>query len=120
MFFAVDLQKAKLPKKSTYWILVAFVAFHGIVHFILSIMQCVSDNKRRDNPADVYPMKEMGVGQNYYYPQTKQDAPGSCLRKFMLAFYTIVNLGFTAVLVLMVIFAPIEKTLEEWGLPVVA
>ncbi|CAG0913714.1 unnamed protein product [Notodromas monacha] len=45
---------------------------------------------------------------------------GSCLRKFMLAFHTIVNLGFTAVLVLMVIFAPIEKTLEEWGLPVVA
>jgi hypothetical protein len=120
MFFAVDLQKARLPKKTTNWILVAFVAFHGLVHFILSIVQCVSENKLRENRADVYPMKDMGVGQSYYYPTTKQDAPGGGLRKFMLALYFLVNAAFTTVLILMVIFAPIEKTLEEWGIPLLS
>jgi hypothetical protein len=36
MFFAIELQGAQLPGE-TRWILVAFVAFHGLVHFILSV-----------------------------------------------------------------------------------
>ena len=41
---------------------------------------------------------------------------GGGLRRFMLGLYMTVNVLFTAVLVLMVIFAPIGDTLEKWKL----
>ena len=36
IFFAVKLPKAELPDWMD-WILVAFVAFHGLMHFMLSV-----------------------------------------------------------------------------------
>ena len=44
IFFAVDLDKAQLPRE-TDWLLTAFVIFHALIHIIMSCAMCKSDNK---------------------------------------------------------------------------
>ena len=44
IFFAVDLDKAQLPRE-TDWLLTAFVIFHALIHIIMSCAMCKSDNR---------------------------------------------------------------------------
>lgn len=46
IFYAVDLDKAELPKETDF-LLIAFVAFHFLMHLTLSLMMCVSDRQRK-------------------------------------------------------------------------
>jgi hypothetical protein len=46
IFFAVELDKAELPKPETDYLLIAFVAFHFIMHLVLSMLMCSSDMKK--------------------------------------------------------------------------
>jgi cytochrome b561 len=49
IFYAVDLDKAQLPRPETDWLLVAFVAFHFLSHLLLSCLSCrgeASNSKR--------------------------------------------------------------------------
>ena len=45
IFFAVDLDKALLPRPETDYLLIAWVAFHFVTHFLLSCFACASDSK---------------------------------------------------------------------------
>ncbi|CAL4140771.1 unnamed protein product, partial [Meganyctiphanes norvegica] len=98
----------------TMWLLIIFVAFHCLVHLILSIGQCVSDSKA-EHSSNVFPMKDMNGSRNPLHPVDKrEDAPGGTFRKTMLTFYFIVNVLITAALILIVY--PGVETLKKWGL----
>eukprot|EP00096_Caligus_rogercresseyi_P002503 TRINITY_DN1465_c0_g1_i2.p1 TRINITY_DN1465_c0_g1~~TRINITY_DN1465_c0_g1_i2.p1 ORF type:complete len:658 (-),score=127.14 TRINITY_DN1465_c0_g1_i2:80-2053(-) len=99
IFFAVDLDKALLPKEMD-WILVSFVGFHFFVHLTFNILSACGSSKSKD----VFP----GRGSYPDYDELKRDAPGSGSRKFMLSFYIIINLIISSTLILFVIFAPIS------------
>ncbi|KAK7078011.1 DOMON domain-containing protein frrs1L [Halocaridina rubra] len=59
----------------TWFILIVFIAFHCVVHLILSVGQCVSDSKA-DTSNNVFPMKEMNGSRNPLHPVDKRmDAP---------------------------------------------
>ena len=45
IFFAVELDKAELPMETDY-LLIAFVAFHFLMHLVLSILMCSSDMRK--------------------------------------------------------------------------
>lgn len=112
IFFGLDLVHA--PEWTTF-ILIIFIAFHCLVHLILSVGQCVSDS-RAENGNNVYPMKEVnGNGsRNPLHPtQKKTDAPGAGFRKAMLAFYFFFNWLITAVLLLIITAG--EDKLKSWG-----
>ena len=106
LFFATDLDKAGLPKVTDY-LLIAFVAFHFVMHIILSLHQCSSD-MRKDARTNAYPMRGMGGknGHGFYpeYEELKRDAPGAGVRKFLLFVYVLVVALITAALVLLVVY----------------
>ena len=45
IFFAVELDKAELPAETDY-LLIAFVAFHFLMHLVLSILMCSTDMRK--------------------------------------------------------------------------
>ena len=54
IFFAVELDKAELPAETDY-LLIAFVAFHFLMHLVLSILMCSSDmRKDKGRPASEF------------------------------------------------------------------
>ncbi|XP_045117607.1 putative ferric-chelate reductase 1 homolog isoform X2 [Portunus trituberculatus] len=96
------------------FILIIFVAFHCLVHLLLSIGQCISDS-RAESSSNVYPMKELNGSRTPLQPSEKNtDAPGAGFRKVMLFFYFLGNFLITAALLLVITVD--EKTLKEWGL----
>lgn len=115
IFFAVELDKAGLPKVTDY-LLIAFVAFHFVMHIIFSLHQCSSDmrkdTKGYQNGVGGYPMRAMngknGHGHPGLYPDyedlQKRDAPGAGIRKFLLFVYVLVAAIFAAALILLVIY----------------
>ncbi|KAK4319539.1 hypothetical protein Pmani_009527 [Petrolisthes manimaculis] len=110
IFFGLELVGA--PEWTTF-ILIIFIAFHCMVHLILSIGQCVSDSKA-ENGNNVYPMKEVNGSRNPLHPtQKRMDAPGGGFRKAMLAFYFFINWLITAILLLIIIVK--EEDLKRWG-----
>ena len=127
IFFAVELDKAELPKPETDYLLIAFVAFHFLMHLVLSLLMCSSDMKKdkmsggggNGNGYNSYPMRNMnGKNGNMYpdYEELKRDAPGGAVRKFFLAVYMLGNLVFAAALVLLVVFAPVRPILVRAGI----
>lgn len=122
IFFAVDLDKAELPRETDY-LLIAFVIFHALIHLIMSCVMCKSDDRAKTaQTKNGYPMRHMGhpgVGHRNPYPdyeELKRDAPGSGLRKFFLAVYIIVGSLVTAALVALVVLAPTRQALHEAGI----
>lgn len=132
IFFAVDLEKAKLPKETDY-LLIAFVAFHFLMHLTLSLMMCISDRQRKMrgkyNPNqhggnNGYPMHQMGyasprgINSHPYpdYEELKGDSPGSGVRKFFLAVYILVSGLVAAALIALVVLAPSRPLLQEVGI----
>ncbi|XP_066965920.1 putative ferric-chelate reductase 1 homolog isoform X1 [Macrobrachium rosenbergii] len=111
IFFGFDLIHAP---KWTWFILIIFIAFHCIVHLILSIGQCISDS-RGDKSNNVFPLKEMNGSRSPLHPVDKrEDAPGGTFRKTMLAIYLIVVWLITALLMLIVVAG--EQQLRDWKL----
>lgn len=96
------------------FVLIIFIAFHCLVHLLLSIGQCITDS-RGESSSNVYPMKELNGSRSPLQPTEKNtDAPGAAFRKVMLFFYFLGNFAITAVL-LLVVTVDIE-TLRSWGL----
>ena len=114
IFFAVELPQKPIPSAAD-WLLIAFVAFHFIMHLILSLHQCSSDmrkdktGKGASNGYDAYPMRGMNGHKMYHdYGEGpsggKRDAPGSGVRKFLLVVYLLVAAVAAAALILLVFY----------------
>jgi len=123
LFFAVDLEKAELPRPETDYLLLAFLGFHILIHILMSFMTCLSDNKVADRSMHKFPVRHPGRhnpihGHAPYpdYEELKRDAPGSGLRIFTLVVYTIVNVLVTTALILLVALAPARSTLVNIGI----
>uniref|UniRef100_A0A2M4A6W7 Putative domon domain of stromal cell-derived receptor 2 n=1 Tax=Anopheles triannulatus TaxID=58253 RepID=A0A2M4A6W7_9DIPT len=113
IFFAVQLQKAELPDWMDF-ILVAFVAFHVLMHLLLSIFSwiqiggCVSE-RRSGQRVTSFPMADMTPSRNSMSSsERKQDAAFSGFRKSMLFLYVLIVVGLVIALVVIVVLAPIE------------
>ncbi|KAJ3665387.1 hypothetical protein Zmor_000884 [Zophobas morio] len=110
IFYAVKLAKAELPEFMD-WILVAYVAFHVVVHLVLSIIGCISE-KSSERRVTSFPMKDLGgSGRSSAYADRNADAPYSGFRKFILAIYIVVILAIVVALIVITALAPIE---ESW------
>ncbi|XP_054279295.1 putative ferric-chelate reductase 1 homolog [Macrosteles quadrilineatus] len=111
IFLAVGLGKAELPQWMD-WVLVGYVAFYVIVHLILSFCGCVSENSSSKR-INTFPMKDM----NSRSPLTmdrKQDAPHAGFRKCMLTILVLGVAVLSAFLVLVVVFAPFERSWSQF------
>ncbi|XP_073846110.1 putative ferric-chelate reductase 1 homolog isoform X2 [Musca autumnalis] len=115
IFFSVKLTKAELPEWMD-WILVAYVAFHVVVHLIFSISGCSSDKKQAKRVND-FQMGNMGHHhhgmRNNMKNERKMDAPFAGFRKGLLAVYTVVLILFVVALIVIVALAPIQDTFEQ-------
>ncbi|XP_044263845.1 putative ferric-chelate reductase 1 homolog [Tribolium madens] len=111
IFFAVKLTKAELPDFVD-WILVAYVAFHVIIHLVLSVVGCISE-KSFERRVTSFPMKDLGgSGRSSAYADRTGDAPYSGFRKFILAIYIVIVLAIVVALIVITALAPIE---ESWN-----
>ncbi|XP_076166775.1 putative ferric-chelate reductase 1 homolog isoform X2 [Ptiloglossa arizonensis] len=108
IFFAVRLNKAKLPEWVD-WILVAYVVFHILTHLILTFVGCASD-RQANQRVNSFPMKDMHSRCSIVHPDTRQDAPHSGIRKFIFGVYFVVIVLFAAALIVITVLAPIEDT----------
>ncbi|KAM7341744.1 putative ferric-chelate reductase 1 homolog isoform 2-T2 [Cochliomyia hominivorax] len=114
IFFSVKLAKAQLPEWMD-WILVAYVAFHVVVHLIYSISGCASD-KRHTKRVNDFQMGNMGHHhgmRNNMKMERKMDAPFAGFRKGLLGVYIVVLLLFVVALIVIVALAPIEDTFNK-------
>ncbi|XP_077295552.1 putative ferric-chelate reductase 1 homolog [Arctopsyche grandis] len=113
VFFAVYLNKAELPGWMVY-ILAAFVAFHVIMHLILSIAVCVSDGRINNGRVNAFPMKDLMTNtRQALNHDRKTDAPHSGFRKSLLGIYFVINILFVITLVCLIALAPIEQTYQS-------
>ncbi|XP_050442083.1 putative ferric-chelate reductase 1 homolog isoform X2 [Adelges cooleyi] len=112
IFFAVTLSKAELPAWVD-WILVAYVGFYVVIHLILSISGCLSE-KSGSMRINTFPMKDLHNGRNSMSYEQHKDNPHSGFRKFWLFIHVLFIVLITAVLVLIVFFAPIEPKLNTF------
>ncbi|XP_041972011.1 putative ferric-chelate reductase 1 homolog [Aricia agestis] len=110
IFLAVYLQKAELPAW-TVFLLAAFVAFHVILHLILSLAGCVSEGRVAGARVDAFPLKDM-LPRSAVSPRPEHgaDAPFSKFRKHLLGVYAPIIVLFAAALVCLVALAPIGVT----------
>ncbi|KAB0803474.1 hypothetical protein PPYR_00444 [Photinus pyralis] len=104
IFFAVKLNKADLPDWFDY-ILAAFVAFHVVMHLVLSILGCASENSSNQRISS-FPMKDMGGSGKISDHMVNVDAPYSWTRKLLLSLYVLVCGGFVIALIAVVAIAP--------------
>ncbi|XP_025160068.1 putative ferric-chelate reductase 1 homolog isoform X3 [Harpegnathos saltator] len=108
IFFAVRLNKAKLPEWVD-WILTAYVMFHVLIHLILTFLGCASD-RQASQRVNSFPMKDMHSRGSMVHPDARRDAPHSGMRKFIFAVYFVVVAAFVVALVVITVLAPIEET----------
>ncbi|XP_043583133.1 putative ferric-chelate reductase 1 homolog isoform X1 [Bombus pyrosoma] len=108
IFFAVRLNKAKLPEWVD-WILAAYVVFHILTHLILTFVGCASD-RQTSQRVNSFPMKDMHSRGSMVHPDARQDAPHAGIRKFIFGIYFVVIVLFTAALIVITVLAPIEDT----------
>jgi len=117
IFYAVDLDKARLPRPETDWLLIAFVGFHFLSHLLLSALSCVGENSNSKSgyPLAMRPLTRNG-GSYPDYEELKRDQPGSSVRTFVLCVYTLINMIVTAALILLVVMAPTRQKLVDFGI----
>ncbi|XP_029676548.1 putative ferric-chelate reductase 1 homolog [Formica exsecta] len=108
LFFAVRLNKAKLPEWVD-WILTAYVVFYVLTHLILTFLGCVSD-KQASQRVNSFPMKDMHSRGSMVHPDARRDAPYSGMRKFIFGVYFVVIVAFATTLIVITVLAPIEET----------
>lgn len=109
IFFAVYLQKAELPAWTTF-VLAAFVAFHVVMHLVLTLTACVSDGSIGSARVNAFPMKDMLGGTRPTQIDRTGDAPYSGFRRLLLGIYGPVVLLFALAVVCLVALAPITET----------
>ncbi|KPJ12745.1 Putative ferric-chelate reductase 1-like [Papilio machaon] len=110
IFLAVYLQKAELPIWSVY-ILAAFVAFHVIMHIILSLTVCVSEGQISNGRVNSFPMKDMmGQPRQLAHVDRSTDAPFSSFRRQVLSIYVPIILIIVVAMICLVALAPIADT----------
>ncbi|XP_028167929.1 putative ferric-chelate reductase 1 homolog [Ostrinia furnacalis] len=109
IFLAVYLQKAELPSWSVF-ILAAFVAFHVVMHIVLSLTVCVSDGRISNGRVNSFPMKDM-MGQPRQVTQVDRstDAPFSSFRRLLLSIYAPIVLLLAVAMICLVALAPIGE-----------
>ncbi|XP_046809531.1 putative ferric-chelate reductase 1 homolog isoform X1 [Lucilia cuprina] len=120
IFFSVKLAKAQLPEWMD-WILVAYVAFHVVVHLIFSIFLCIqisgcSSDKQHTKRVNDFQMGNVGHHhgmRNNMKMERKMDAPYAGFRKGLLVVYTVVLILFVVALIVIVALAPIEDTFNK-------
>ena len=91
------------------------MAFHFILHLILSLHQCTSDMRKDRNGYAAYPMRNLNGQKGGLYPdyeELKRDAPGSGIRKFFLVVYVLVAAIATAALILLVIYGNFSNVIN--------
>ncbi|XP_075985959.1 putative ferric-chelate reductase 1 homolog [Anticarsia gemmatalis] len=110
IFLAVYLPKAELPPWSVY-ILAAFVAFHVVMHLVLSFTVCVSDGRISNGRINTFPMKDMGSRQPTQVDRST-DAPFSSFRRLLLGIYAPVILIFAIAMICLVALAPIGEVYD--------
>ncbi|XP_014608300.1 PREDICTED: putative ferric-chelate reductase 1 homolog [Polistes canadensis] len=108
LFFAVRLSKAKLPDWVD-WILVAYVIFHVLTHVILTFLGYAPDRESSQR-GDSFPMKDMSPRGQMTSSDTRMEAPRAGLRKLILGIYVLIIIVFLAILITIVVLAPIEET----------
>ncbi|XP_048487412.1 putative ferric-chelate reductase 1 homolog [Plutella xylostella] len=111
IFLAVYLQKAELPGWSVY-ILAAYVAFHVVMHLVLSLTVCISDGRISNGRVNSFPMKDM-LGhprQATAVDRGSADAPYSSFRRLILGIYAPIIALFTIAMICLVALAPISQT----------
>ncbi|KAH0954035.1 hypothetical protein HN011_008237 [Eciton burchellii] len=108
LFFAVRLNKAKLPDWVD-WILTAYVVFYVLTHLILTFLGCASDRQTTQR-VNSFPMKDMHSRGSMVHPDARRDAPHSGMRKFIFGVYFVVIAVFATALIVITVLAPIEKT----------
>ncbi|CAH0598361.1 unnamed protein product [Chrysodeixis includens] len=108
IFLAVYLQKAELPSWSVY-ILAAFVAFHVVMHIVLSLTVCVSDGRISNGRISAFPMKDMHHPRQPTALDRSTDAPFSSFRRLLLGIYAPIILLFAIAMVCLVALAPITE-----------
>lgn len=108
LFFAVRLSKAKLPEWVD-WILVAYVIFHVLTHVVLTFLGYALDRDSAQR-ADSFPMKDMNPRGQMTSADTRMEAPRAGLRKLILGIYIVAIIVFLAILITIVVLAPIEET----------
>ncbi|CAG4994971.1 unnamed protein product [Parnassius apollo] len=110
IFLAIYLQKAELPIWSVY-VMAAFVAFHVIMHIILSLTLCVSEGRISNGRVNSFPMKDMmGQPRQMSHVDRSTDAPFSSFRRHMLSIYVPIILIFVIAMICLVALAPIAET----------
>ena len=112
IFYAIELQKAQLPFWFN-WLMVAFIAFHVVMNLLLSLQ--MFNRTRKDQQQEVFAMREMGMPHSPY-TERKSEPKGGFFRRSMLALYLLINWIITGILIAIVVLAPIEDHLTEWGL----
>jgi len=117
IFYAVDLDKAQLPRPETDWLLVGFVGFHFLAHLLLAALSCCSESSssKAGYPLAMRPLAR-NSGPYPDYEELKRDQPGSSVRTFVLVVYGLVNIIVTAALILLVVMAPTRQQLVEFGI----
>ncbi|XP_015598085.1 putative ferric-chelate reductase 1 homolog isoform X2 [Cephus cinctus] len=111
IFFAVRLNKAKLPEWVE-WILVAYVVFHVCTHLFLTFAGCSSD-RQANKRVNSFPMKDIHARGSMSHPDVRGDAPYSGMRKLVFGVYFVVIVCFAVALIVINVFAPIEKTWQS-------
>ncbi|XP_039277082.1 putative ferric-chelate reductase 1 homolog isoform X1 [Nilaparvata lugens] len=111
IFFAGQLSKAMLPGWMD-WILVGYVAFYVCIHLILSISGCMSERQGAKR-VNAFPMKDIVGRGAINNMERKRDNPYSGFRKFLLFIHVIVVVGVSAVLIILIVFAPIEDQVKS-------
>ncbi|XP_008544958.1 putative ferric-chelate reductase 1 homolog [Microplitis demolitor] len=112
LFFAVRLNKAKLPDWVD-WVLTAYVVFHVLTHIILSFAGCAAD--RQDNQSiNAFPMKDMHVRGSIGHTDLKRDAPLGGLRKLVFGVYFVIIAVFAAALIVITVMAPIGESWDKF------
>lgn len=95
------------------WIVVAYVVFHIVTHLFLTFTGCISD-RQGSQRVNSFPMKDMHSRGSMSHPDARRDAPHSGLRKLVFGIYFVVIAIFAAVLIVIVVLAPIEDTWKTW------
>ncbi|KAJ8673430.1 hypothetical protein QAD02_004692, partial [Eretmocerus hayati] len=113
IFFAVRLSKAKLPEWVD-WIIVAYVAFHVLTHVFLTFAGCASD-RQGSHRVNSFPMKDVHTRNSMTHQDVKKDAPHSGLRKLVFSLYFLVVAALVTSLVLIVVFAPINESWDNFA-----
>uniref|UniRef100_A0A2P2I8J2 Ferric-chelate reductase 1 homolog n=3 Tax=Hirondellea gigas TaxID=1518452 RepID=A0A2P2I8J2_9CRUS len=113
IFFGLELYG--LPRW-TWWVMIVFVGFHCLMHIILSIGECVSDSKTKNQVSGIA-MKDFNSSRDMLQPPPQDkllDAPGGTFRKAMLAVYLLVIWLLVITLLLVIIVG--EHELQDWNL----